>query len=92
MSCSVIRFSHKNLNILEHVPKILSYIISSKVGLRVENILSVDEFLLDRSQFGEGGFKLALWVGCLGGGGDEGEPLALWCDIVGGRDRANVNI
>ena len=92
VSCSVIRFSHENLNILERIKKFLSYIIISKVGLRVENILSVDEFLLDRSQLGEGGFKLALWVCCLGGGGDKGEPFALWCDIVGGRDRANVNV
>ena len=58
----------------------------------MENILSVDEFLLNRSKFRKSGLKLALWIGRLGGGGDKGEPFTLWCDIVGGRDRADVNV
>lgn len=54
--------------------------------------MSVDEFLLDRSQLSEGGFQLAMWIGRFGGGGDKGQPFTLWRDVVSGRDRANVNI
>ena len=58
------------------------YIISGKISLRMEDILGVDEFLLDWSQFSERSFQFALWIRRLSSCGDEGKPFALGGDVM----------
>ena len=58
------------------------YIISGKIGLRMEDILGVDKFLLDWSQFSKGCFQLALWIRRLSSCGNEGKPFALGGDVM----------
>lgn len=58
----------------------------------MENVLSVNEFLLDCSQLSEGRLQLAMWIRRLGGSGDESEPFTLGGNVVSRRDGANVDI
>jgi len=79
VGCRVVRFCHEN-------------IISWKALFWGKDVLCVDELFVYCAQVLEGGLELCLRIGCLGGGGDESEPLALCADIVRRRHAANVNV
>lgn len=72
----------------------LVYVSRSIPGkARARHEASYHELLLDRAEAVEAGLQLEVVVGSsLGDGGDDGDPVALGADVMGGRDAGDVNI
>ena len=57
------------------------------------NMKAYQELLLDLAEAFQTGLQLQVVVcRCLSDGGDDGNPVALGADVVGGRNAGNVNV